>query len=314
MSPAQRKNRSHRRSDRLRRKRPGGNPFVRIVVAVLLTVGIFVLLSFQTRFWDGNSKLTLAANTKEGNIIISSFDPGSESVTNIFIPGSTQLNVSRQLGSWRAKSIWQLGINEKLSGALLRETVVKNFYLPVVAWGDAPALAFSQGDFLGVAKAIVFPFKTNLKIGDKIKLGIFALSVKNPKRTDLDLRQGNYLKKARLTDGEEGYIPTGTGMEKLIVYFTDSEISRKNLRVEIKDASGGSKVSQEVGRVVEIIGAKVSSVSKVEAEDSDCEVVGKDRKLVEVISSVFSCQKGKGLPSGNFDAQVKLGKGFVGRY
>jgi len=314
MSPAQRKNRSHRRGDRLRGKRPGGNPFIRIILAVVLIAGAFFFLSFQTRFWDAKSKLTLATNTKEGDIIVSSFDPQTASVTNIFIPASTQLNVSRQLGSWRAKSIWQLGLNEKLSGALLRETVVKNFYLPIVAWGDAPALAFSQGDFLGIARAMVLPFKTNLKVGDKIKLGIFALSVKNPKRTDLDLRQGNYLKKARLTDGEEGYIPTGAGLEKLIIYFADSGVSQKNLRVEIKDASGGSRVAQEVGKTIEMIGAKVSSLSKVEQEDTDCQVAGKDKRLVELISAVFSCQKVKGEPSGNFDAQVKLGKGFIGRY
>src|SRR3990170_2738048 len=299
MSPAQRKNRSHRRGDRLRGKRPGGNPFIRIILAVVLIAGAFFFLSFQTRFWDAKSKLTLATNTKEGDIIVSSFDPQTASVTNIFIPASTQVNVSRQLGSWRAKSIWQLGLNEKLSGALLRETVVKNFYLPIVAWGDAPALAFSQGDFLGIARAMVLPFKTNLKVGDKIKLGIFALSVKNPKRTDLDLRQGNYLKKARLTDGEEGYIPTGAGLEKLIIYFADS---------------GGSRVAQEVGKTIEMIGAKVSSLSKVEQEDTDCQVAGKDKRLVELISAVFSCQKVKGEPSGNFDAQVKLGKGFIGRY
>src|SRR3990172_8213094 len=282
MSPAQRKNRSHRRGDRLRGKRPGGNPFIRIILAVVLIAGAFFFLSFQTRFWDAKSKLTLATNTKEGDIIVSSFDPQTASVTNIFIPASTQLNVSRQLGSWRAKSIWQLGLNEKLSGALLRETVL--------------------------------PLKTNLKVGDKIKLGIFALSVKNPKRTDLDLRQGNYLKKARLTDGEEGYIPTGAGLEKLIIYFADSGVSQKNLRVEIKDASGGSRVAQEVGKTIEMIGAKVSSLSKVEQEDTDCQVAGKDKRLVELISAVFSCQKVKGEPSGNFDAQVKLGKGFIGRY
>ena len=176
MRPAQRRKRL-----KASRKK-GGFPLVRIIVVLFFITVAFILVSFLTRFWDGKTKLTMAINTEAGDIIVSSFDPKTESVTNIFIPGSTQLNVSRQLGSWRAKSVWQLGLNEKLVGTLLRETVVKNFSWPLMAWADEPAMGFAKGDFLGTIKAVFTPFKTNLKIGDKIKLAVFALSVKNPKR------------------------------------------------------------------------------------------------------------------------------------
>ncbi len=302
-----------RRLGLIRKKKPQVG-WIGIVIALLVVVMVFILLAFSDRFWDGRSKLILAVATKNGDVIVSSFDPKTESIVNIFIPGSTQLIASRQLGSWKAKSLWQLGENEKLGGTLLRETIVKNFYFPVVSWGEETALAYSRGDFAGILKAVVTPFETNLKIGDKIKLAFFSLSIKNPKRVDFDLRDGGNLKKTKLPGGEEGYLISGSGMEKFIVYFTDNEISNQNLRVEIRDATGKTKIAQEVGKVIEVLGAKVSAVNKMTEEDTDCEVFGRHRKLVNLISLVYSCSTSKKERAANFDAVVKIGKTFAGRY
>ena len=47
---------------------------------------------------------------------------------------------------------------------------------------------------------------------------------------------------------------------------------------------------QEVGKVIEVIGAKVSAVTKVDEEEADCEVIGRNKKLVNLISSIYSCK------------------------
>lgn len=309
MSPAQRR----KRLSRFKAKRSSFRWFkYSVLFLAILILGL--ILSLQSLFWDGKAKVSVAIATQGGDILVSVFDPVGESITNITIPGATQVNVARQLGRLRAKSIWQLGENEGIGGKLLAETLVKNFNFPIYGWGEGNLRGLSGGELPQAINSVLTPGQTNLKIGDRIKMAAFSLSVKNPKRLNIDLKDGNYLKKIRLIDGDEGYVISGTGFEKLLPLFSENGISQKNLRVVILDSTGGTGVANEVGTTLEVMGLKVASVSRKEKKDSDCTFKTKEEDLAKKIFYIFSCEREKGEPAGNFDLEVSLGANFAKRY
>ncbi|MCK4588486.1 hypothetical protein KAT60_01585 [Candidatus Woesebacteria bacterium] len=281
---------------------------------ILLFFTLLFFLIFQSNFWDSDSKLTLVVNKKDGDVLIAIFNPVVDEVTSITIPKNTQLKVARQLGTWKAGSIWQLGENEDLEGKLLQETITYHLKLPVVAWADSPAEGFVNGGLVALVKAVILPYKTNLKMGDRMKLAFFSFGVKNFKREEINLAETKLLKKTRLIDGEEGFVLISGLPASILALFSDIEISQKDVSVLIRNATGKKSVPEQVGEVIEVLGAKVAAIKKEESEEFDCMVLGKDQKAVEKLVQVFSCEKGKGLPSGSFDLEIKIGEGFARRF
>lgn len=283
-----------------------------VLVGVILILGFIAYAFLNTAFWNGRDKVSLVINTRSGDVVISTFDPVLPELTNIVIPGNTQVEVSRQLGTWRIKSVWHLGENEGVAGALLSETITRYFKLPVIAWADEPSLGFSTGNFPQVLKSVFSSYKTNLKIGDRIKIGLFNLRVKNTKRDEINLADG-YLKQGRLIDGGEGYVLSGSLPQKILVIFSDPLMADAGVRVAIRDGTGTAAVAGYVGGVLEVLGAKVSSVTKERPTESDCTIVGKDKRVVEKISRLFQCSTTMDS-TGNFDLEISIGSEFAKRF
>jgi hypothetical protein len=305
--PAQR-----RRFKKDKRKRNLG--IIKLLIIALLAIALFFILFLNTEFWNGDDKLSLVINTHGGDVVVATFDPELEEVTKIVIPADTEVQVSRQLGTWRLKSVWQLGENEGWSGQLLAETVTKHFKLPVIAWADEGAIGFSEGSLASVLKAVALPYKTNLKIGDRIHIALFSLGVINTKRVDINLAETPYLKRRKLVDGEEGYLLVGKLPEKLLVIFSDPKISEKNARVVIRDASGKPGLAQEIGEIIEVLGAKVVSITKEKEMKVGCEIYGREEKSIEKIGLLFSCNRLKEESEGEFDLEIRIGKEFAKRF
>lgn len=310
MSPAQRRKKIAKR----KAKRNGKKSYTKWLFILLVPLLIFLLITFQTRFWKSSTKTSLVIYKENGEVVISVFDPGLEKITNITFPKNTEVDVARQLGRWQLGSVRELGENENLEGKLLAETIVKHFKLPVAAWADASALGFAEGGIVGIAKASLLPYKTNLGIGDKLKLGLFSIRIKNLKRENIDFSEGNILKKVTLIGGEEGYVLAGRLPNYIVALFSNSNISNEGAVVVILDATGKANVAEEVGEVVEVMGVKLANIKKEEADDFDCEVKGNNKELLEEIAQVFSCKKLKAAPEGNYDLEIRIGKEFSRRF
>ena len=281
------------------------------ILAVLLVVASFFLfLRLQTRFWSGREKLSMAIPNPDGSVSVATFDPRLGTVNEIIIPANTQVSVASQLGTWKIKSVWQLGINEKKEGSLLVKTVSKNFYFPVYVWADSQSRGFVSGDFPALIKSLFGLYKTNLGVGDRLHLAAFSLKVKNPDRIVSDLSRTAFLKKTRLVDGEEGYVVFGSPPEKISAVFSDTETFGANTRLAIKDATSAFGEAERVGRIIETFGAKVSSVSKTDSLNTNCEVRGINRAMVRKVSMVFSCTQVVGEIEGSFDLEIILGEEF----
>jgi len=292
------------------KKSPKKNYKLLVIAILFLTVGLLGIFLLKTRSWVGDAKLTLVINSSK-EIYVAVFDPVADDITAVKIPGSVEVDVARRLGKIRLASIWQLGIDEKLDGKLLAETVTKNFRIPIVAWADMEALGFiNKGN---VIKALYSSYKTNLTFSDKLRLFFFTLGVKEFKRTDLDLSQTSFLKGKKLADGEMGYVVTDVMPQKLIVVASDNLVSRQDLKVILTNASGDSQLSEKVGIIVESLGTKIAAVDNLKEEDFDCVVKGKDIELDKRFALVLDCEVSK-TTSGNFDVEIKFGKKFLQRF
>lgn len=273
-----------------------------------------VLLYFYSEFWNGKDKLSVAIRRSSGEILISTFDPNVSEITNVIIPADTQIQLSRQLGIIKAKNIWQLGINEKLGGKLLTESLTNHLKLPVFVFADSNAEGLATNNVLSLIKAVITPYKTNLKIGDRIRLALFSIGIQNSKRVNIELDQTSYLKKSELIGGEEGFIVTGVYPRGLLVIFSDSQISNEGTTVIINDSTKVAGIAQNLGEVIEVLGAKVASIEKLKEEDIYCSVSSKNTDVGRKLASYFSCDISEKSPPGSFDVEFNIGKDFADKF
>jgi len=280
-----------------------------VFIFVLLFLGFKNVLSY--RFWDGTNKVDVTIKMTSGDVIQAIFDPEANEITSIIIPGDTQLEVARNLGKWKLKSVWNLGKNEGLGGELLTRTISKSLKFPVYIWADSPAVGFTSPKLTSVLHAVFTPYKTNLSFGDKIALGFFSLKVKNVDRVEINLNETTFIKQKQLEDGTNGYILTGLPSPKLYSNFIDEEFTRGTLRVVIKDASNDYTSAKSVGELIEIMGGKISAITKEEESDVVCLVGSKSPDLAGKVAMIFGCDQKTGDNLENFDLEITLGKNFA---
>ena len=285
------------------------------VLAALIMIIAFVLLYLFNRpsLWDKEGKLSLVVGGV-GDVSVYVFNPSSEEITKIVIPQNTQVEVSRELGTWKTGSLWQLGVNEKLGGVVLAETLIKNFHLPINAWASDQANSYYEGELVGITKATVMTTRTNLSVIDRIRLALFSAGIKNFKKETINLENIGILEKTNLEDGSEGFIITRELPQKVKAHFSDELISGEGLRVVIYDHTGNREGYKQVGGVLETLGAKVASVIRKDEQDFDCVVSANDDHALNLVSGVFACDIEDGQVNGSFDIEIKIGRVFSDRY
>lgn len=278
----------------------------KILVPIILLLGIIFFVKLNTKYWNGNDKVSFAFIKGDGNVGVTVLDPKLSEMTTLTIPGETQVDVARNYGTLRLKNVWQLSQNEKLGGLLLPETITQNFFFPTTLW--------SSTDLSDIYKFIFSTDKTNISFGDRLSIGLFALKVGDLNKTEIDLAKSQFLHKEKLNDGLVGYtIMDQEIIQRLGVYFSDNEIADKNFRVYIADATGQPGVAQLVGQIIEVLGGKIVSIDrKQDVVDSDCQILGSDSNFNKKIATLFSCNVITGKT--DFDLEVRLGARFAKRF
>jgi len=304
--PARRRNRREKNKERQRRY-----PFVRYILLTALVVFLVVLFSFGGRVFKGDRKLVMVIPSNEA-ITISIFDPAINEITSVSVPATTEVDVSRNLGKWRIGSVWELGENEKLGGRLLAETVIKNFYAPATSWFSEKGLAYIEASPVNILSAIFSPGDTNLNFMDRVHLALFSLKVKEFKKTSLDLTETTFLAATKLRDGQEGYTVSKSIPQRLLVLFSDDFLVKGGGKAFITNSTGNPYFAKDLGKIIEVIGAKVVSVSNESEGDYDCVVVSSDKNIVQTIVTAFDCKYVKGGREG--EIEIRIGEQFEKRF
>ncbi len=307
---------SARRQARIAKKKKDiKRPFslYKFILPVVLVIFVIFLLRSGSHVWDGKNKVAVSYKVESGEVGITVMDPALSEITTLVIPRETQVDVARNLGVMRIKNVWQLGINEKIGGILLSETITKNFLFPVYLWGSSKTEALSGSNFGKVTSFVFFPGTTNISFRDRLSMGLYVLKIQDIGRTTIDLGKSQYLTKQKLNDGLMGYVYSGGTSGRLSAYFSDNQNLEESIRVRIVDATGVPGISEKVGEILEVVGGKVVSVDKkVQGEETDCEVFGASIKIIEKASKLFSCKITSEITT--FDLEIRIGTRFAKRF
>lgn len=278
---------------------------IKVFIPLVIILSVVLYLNLSTRYWNGHNKMSFVFQNSEGKVGVVILDPLLDEQTTLIIPEDTEVAVARGYGTLRIKNVWQLGVNEKLGGKLLAQTITQNFLFPTNLWSD-----YDMGN---VWKFVFMAKQTNISFGDRLAAGMFALRVNGIDKTEIDLGLSQFLQKQKLTDGKPGYITTGNVGGRLTVYFADNNFADKNLKFGLVDATGSFGVASKVGQILEVLGGKVVEVEK-KGEDTtlDCEVSGVNSDVVKKVSTLFSCKKT--TDKSNFDLKMKMGTKFAERF
>lgn len=307
--------RSARRRNRLKteKRKKGTLLYLKILLVPFVLILTYSIVKLSSKYWNGESKISLVYQESNGDVAVGVLDPRLSQETTFIIPGATEVNVAANYGSLRIKNVWQLGLNEHLDGGLLAKTVSKDFLFPVFLWSGPGASYLQNPTVPGIIKFVFSPGRTNIPIGDRVLMGLYALKIKNLDKSEINLAKSEFLQSRVLEDGMPGYVLNGPVSERLTVYFADNDFSDQNLRVEINDATGSYGEADKVGELIQVLGGKVVSINRLSGtSDTDCSVIGKNQKMVEKVSEVFGCKKGNG--QSNFDLEISLGSKFAQRY
>jgi hypothetical protein len=270
-------------------------PFFKLVLFAVPFALVFLFLFLSTKYWNGKDKISVVSPRDGGDVEVKVYDPKLNEVTTLVIPGTTEVVVSQNLGTFPIKNVWKLGTDQKLGGVLLSQTVTRNFSFPVFLWKNRRL--------------------SDIPVGDRLRLYFFEMGVGSLGKTEINLGKSQYLKAGKLTDGSKGYIITGDISERLTAYFSDNDWGERGIKIYIKDATGTSGISDSFGRVLQVMGGKVVTVDKVDKDISlDCSVSGKDKKVSLKIAELFGCKVGEKISGGSMDLEVNLGGAFAKRF
>lgn len=285
----------------------------KFVTPLLLILFCLIFVKLTTHFWNGHDKFAFVFRDTTGNVQVTVLDPGLSESTTLVIPGDTEVDVAENYGTLRIKNVWQLGINEKKDGRLLTETVMKNFLFPVFLWSGESGVGIGKGQLTDILGFIFNPGQTNISFGDRLQAGLFALRVQGLNRDQIDLGKSQFVTKKILSDGSTGFIISTPISERLTVYFSDPNFSNGDIRVKIDDQTGSFGVADNIGEIIQVMGAKVASIDRApQASDVDCQVMGTNSDLVKKATNIFKCTKGGG--TSDFDLEIILGSKFAGRF
>jgi hypothetical protein len=277
------------------------NLLMKVFIPLTLVLCVFLYLKLNTRYWNGHDKLAFVFQNPEGAVGVTILDPALNEEITLSIPADTEIDVARGYGTLRIKNVWQLGVNEKLGGGLLAQTLTDSFLFPTNLWSDR--------DLGDIWKFIFSAKETNIPFGDRLSAGLFALKVNSIDKTNIDLAKSQFLHKETLTDGKPGYVLTGAINSRLTVYFADNNFADKNMKFGLVDATGKPGIAEQVGQILEVLGGKVVAVDKKVVDPSlDCDVGGLDRDAVGKVATLFSCREFSG--KSNFDLEMRMGAKF----
>lgn len=288
-----------------------------LVFGIVVFLLVIFTLSFIFLFGSIGplKRVSLVTQANSGEVTYSLFDFDEGTVSNIRISPDTQVTVARSLGNWKLGVVGKLGENEKIGGLLLAETVTKSLKMPSYYWGESVYGAFGDGSFGGVLKAVFSFKKTSLTFADRVKIAFFSLGVRGSQRRSMNLTETKYLSRSKLEDGSLGYkVKEGDMPFELKAILADNDISNEGSNIMLENGSGRDSAPTFIGAVIAVMGGKLSSISKVDANDTYCVIHG-DAKLVtyQAIAKTFDCKKEGKLSDYNFDIVIRIGKIFAAR-
>lgn len=294
---------------------------VLLAAALCFFLGKAIYFSWKNRVWTLNSRVTVVVELADPKIY--SYDPKDNKLISFNIPKDTQIETVSGYGSWKAGSIWELGLQEKKGGEFLRLSLQKGLGIPIDAWVQSSGdYLFNTGGFgwLIALKQFLVPdrFSTNLTAFDKARILLSVSSLGSRDRVTIDLEKQGIIVKSKLPDGEAGYLPV---LERAKAYFEilrDNNVYQEAKKVVVINTTQKPGIATSVAQTTSVLGARVISVENESQEIENCTVSGQPSNLKSLtalrLEQLFGCGKVEQSISGASDLELYLGKKFAERY
>ena len=275
----------NKKSRELKIKKIRGFTYLFLILLILIIAFVLIKITSLKKF--------IYVNNVDSNAEITVVDPQKLKIIKILIPENTQINSSRGFGVYKISSLWKLGEKEGLKGKLVTESVRRDFLIPLYLWKD--------GD------------KTNLNFWQRIKIYLLDKGFSNYYVNNINLIDNRVLKLKKFTDGTDGYIISSKIPESILINFVEDYMTETVSKIEIEDLTGNSMTVENISKILGVMGGKIISYSKGFDKDFDCEVIGKDKILVGVVSKNFDCKVSIDTKL-SVDLKIRLGGRFVDRF
>lgn len=137
---------------------------------------------------------------------------------------------------------------------------------------------------------------------------------KNGKRSNLTFFQKIKSSLIEKKTFEDSQVLISTKLSNsVLINFMDTSLSETIPTIDIEDLTGNPKIIEKLSSIIEVIGGKITTNSKGYDEDLDCQVSGKDKRLVDVISKTFDCEIFDDVLTAT-DLKISLGVKFIERF
>lgn len=273
--------------------KPLKKPIAYVFAVMLLIASLFVLvIMVKPSLWQAGDRFVVLRENGDNSASFMVYEPQNQSVYEIRIPPSTQMDSANNLGKWRLGSLWQLYKDEDLGKSTIVDTFTISMGLSADVW---------TGD---------------LFLKDRIKIFVFEFRAGKSQYIEVDPIQFGLVSEVRLVDGDQGYV-AGDKVPGLIARLFASEIVLKErARVGVKNYSSHTNEIENINRAVEILGTKIVSVENLEERNFDCEIKYKPKGefTAKKLANIYSCDLQKSDDLGSLDISMDLGNGFWKRY
>lgn len=290
-----------------------------VVILLVVVLGVFRLFEeWQRRVWLQGSRLTMVVASS--NPTVYSYDPSTNTLTVVEIPKDTQVEASGNFGKWLIGSLLQLGEQEGKGGELLKTSLEKAFGLPVDGWMAGDGQVFKERAF-GVATVLwlVSGRETNLTFFDRLALLLAVNSVGVLDRRVIDLESAGAVKKTKLPDGFEAYVPVPDRTKTAFELLRDERVFAERKTLLVVNTTSKQGIAGEVARVAGTLGVKVVGTQGATGREvENCIVQGAkehiDSRAASRLMKIFGCEVKIGDPQGPAHLEIVLGKGFSERF
>lgn len=217
---------------------------------------------------------TYVEEGSDGQAIVRKVDSRAGSMYEVVVPPETEISLSYNLGTYKIKSAWILAHKEGHEGELIAKSILKNYKIPIYFWKNRNGSNLS--------------FFQDLKV-NLVNLGAYRMDSQN-------------------FVADSGDLPYYINLE-----FSIPDLAEKSVKVEVVDATGSFGLLPSISRVIEVMGGKIANNARVQTQDIDCLVSGRDKKSALIVAKVFSCSYEESGDVG-IDVKLTLGKKFADRF
>lgn len=95
------------------------------------------------------------------------------------------------------------------------------------------------------------------------------------------------------------------------INFVDPDLNVENLKIEVQDLTGEYGTIDQISKIIEVSGSKITTNTKGYEENLDCEISGNLKNTVDLFSKVLGCKE---LHSDKAGIVIRLGAKFAERF